>query len=150
MLEFLQNYGFWIALLGVILLMHRLGMGCCGGHAHGWGHGSGTTRTKEREPAQPEDQTGQTPTELTAASTPRRGGCHCWPASKLGTPRRFWPPRLAQGLDGAALAGGGHTRQRLAKEVHGMSKDPVCGMKEKEEPVCTRLFERDPGKYADK
>jgi hypothetical protein len=31
MIEFLQNYGLWIALGGVFLVMHRFGMGCCGG-----------------------------------------------------------------------------------------------------------------------
>ena len=33
MIEFLQNYGLWIALAGVFVAMHRFGMGCCGrGH----------------------------------------------------------------------------------------------------------------------
>jgi hypothetical protein len=32
MIEFLQNYGLWIVLGGVFLVMHRFGMGCCGGH----------------------------------------------------------------------------------------------------------------------
>ena len=33
MLEFLQNYGLWIALAAVFFTMHRFGMGCCGrGH----------------------------------------------------------------------------------------------------------------------
>jgi hypothetical protein len=35
MIEFLQNYGLWIALGGVFVVMHRFGMGCCGGgHRH--------------------------------------------------------------------------------------------------------------------
>ncbi len=36
MIEFLQTYGLWIALAGVFIIMHRFGMGCCGGgHQHG-------------------------------------------------------------------------------------------------------------------
>ncbi len=36
MIEFLQTYGLWIALAGVFIVMHRFGMGCCGGgHQHG-------------------------------------------------------------------------------------------------------------------
>ena len=35
MIEFLQNYGLWIALAAVFFTMHRFGMGCCGGgHRH--------------------------------------------------------------------------------------------------------------------
>ena len=34
MVEFLQNYGLWIVLLGVFFAMHRFGMGCCGGGHH--------------------------------------------------------------------------------------------------------------------
>lgn len=35
MIEFLQNYGLWIALGAVFFTMHRFGMGCCGGgHRH--------------------------------------------------------------------------------------------------------------------
>lgn len=38
MVEFLQNYGLWIALVGVFVGMHWFGMGCCGGgHRHGQG-----------------------------------------------------------------------------------------------------------------
>jgi hypothetical protein len=32
MIEFVQNYGLWIALAGVFVAMHWFGMGCCGGH----------------------------------------------------------------------------------------------------------------------
>ena len=32
MIEFIQNYGIWIALLGVFVAMQWFGMGCCGGH----------------------------------------------------------------------------------------------------------------------
>ena len=41
MIEFFQNYGIWIVLIGVLFLMHRLGIGCCGGHSHGQGHNRG-------------------------------------------------------------------------------------------------------------
>ncbi len=34
MVEFIQNYEIWILLIGGIFLMHRLGIGCCGGHSH--------------------------------------------------------------------------------------------------------------------
>jgi hypothetical protein len=34
MIEFLQTYGLWIALAGVFIIMHRFGMGCCGGGHH--------------------------------------------------------------------------------------------------------------------
>lgn len=34
MVEFIQNYGLWIVLVGSVFLMHRLGIGCCGGHSH--------------------------------------------------------------------------------------------------------------------
>ena len=34
MIEFLQNYGLWIALAAVFFIMHRFGMGCCGGGHH--------------------------------------------------------------------------------------------------------------------
>ncbi len=34
MVEFIQNYGIWILLVGGMFLMHRLGIGCCGGHSH--------------------------------------------------------------------------------------------------------------------
>ncbi len=30
MVEFIQNYGIWILLIGGMFLMHRLGIGCCG------------------------------------------------------------------------------------------------------------------------
>ena len=41
MAEFLQKYGVWILLVGGMFLLHRLGVGCCGGHSprHGRGHG---------------------------------------------------------------------------------------------------------------
>ncbi len=35
MVEFFQNYGIWIAVIGGMFLMHRLGFGCCGSHSHG-------------------------------------------------------------------------------------------------------------------
>ncbi len=38
MVEFIQNYGIWIALIGGMVLMHRLGIGCCGGHRHDQDH----------------------------------------------------------------------------------------------------------------
>lgn len=34
MIEFLQNYGLWIALAGVFVAMHRFGVGCGGGGHH--------------------------------------------------------------------------------------------------------------------
>jgi len=42
MSEFVQNYGLWIALGGVFFVMHRFGMGCCGG-----GHHHNATRQDE-------------------------------------------------------------------------------------------------------
>ena len=47
MAEFLQNYGIWIAIIGAMFLMHRLGLGCGGGHRHGQDHGHGSQRPAE-------------------------------------------------------------------------------------------------------
>ncbi len=63
MVEFLQNYGLWIVLLGVFFAMHRFGMGCCGGGHHqrpaeptqripGGNPGEGPNGRKTPEPAQ--------------------------------------------------------------------------------------------------
>jgi hypothetical protein len=35
MIAFVQDYGLWLALIGVFFAMHWFGMGCCGGHRHG-------------------------------------------------------------------------------------------------------------------
>lgn len=40
MWEFFQNYGLWIVLGVVFLVMYRFGRGGCDGHDHGPGHGS--------------------------------------------------------------------------------------------------------------
>ncbi len=50
MVEFFQNYGIWIVLIGVMFLMHRLGIGCCGGHSHGQRHGHGDAPKAEPDP----------------------------------------------------------------------------------------------------
>jgi hypothetical protein len=42
--EFLQNYWFWIAILGFFIWMHTSGMGC-GGHG---GHGKGGNGEKKK------------------------------------------------------------------------------------------------------
>ena len=40
----------WIlGLAGLMLVMHRFGMGCCGGHAHGGGKGEGDHGGKPEE-----------------------------------------------------------------------------------------------------
>ncbi len=41
MWEFFQNYGLWIVMGVIFLAMQRFGLGCCGGHAHRPGRGSG-------------------------------------------------------------------------------------------------------------
>ncbi|MCZ7627125.1 MAG: hypothetical protein C3F12_09095 [Candidatus Methylomirabilota bacterium] len=38
---FFQNYGLWIVLGVIFLVMHRFGLGCCGGHDHRPDRGSG-------------------------------------------------------------------------------------------------------------
>lgn len=66
MIEFIQNYGLWIALLGVFVAMQWFGMGCCGG-----GH--------RKRPAQPnpdtrgEESKGGKGSEATTKSG---GSCH--------------------------------------------------------------------------
>ena len=66
MIEFLQNYGLWIALGGVFFAMHRFGMGCCGG-----GH--------QHKPAQGGNKASDRATndqETSEAAPKSSGGCH--------------------------------------------------------------------------
>jgi hypothetical protein len=62
MIEFLQNYGLWIALAGVFFAMHRFGMGCCGG---GHKHKLAQRRNEVSDGA----TNGQKPSEATPKST---------------------------------------------------------------------------------
>lgn len=65
MIEFIQNYGLWIALLGVFVAMQWFGMGCCGG-----GH-----RKKQAEHT--EGVSGDGAKEKTPDPAPKSGGsCH--------------------------------------------------------------------------
>ncbi len=66
MIEFLQTYGLWIALAGVFIVMHRFGMGCCGGgHQHG---------APPRDNALP-DETRKSG-ELSESAPKSTGSCH--------------------------------------------------------------------------
>ena len=76
MVEFLQNYGIWIALIGGMFLMHRLGIGCCGGHSHGQGHGHEDGPKAEPKPTDAKVADGQKPEPAAATPSPRRGSCH--------------------------------------------------------------------------
>ncbi len=72
MAAFLQTYGIWIALAGVMLLMHRFGFGCCGSH----GHGADQQQKEDPKPPESKAIAGGKP-EPTAATPPARGGgCH--------------------------------------------------------------------------
>jgi hypothetical protein len=67
MIEFLQNYGLWIALAGVFVAMHWFGMGCCGGRQRqGREHGHGTEGLAGKAPE------GDKPSHTSAKS----GSCH--------------------------------------------------------------------------
>lgn len=72
--EFIRSYGLWI-LLGVIFVaLHRLGMGCGGGHAYGGERGDAASRgdlASRPGAASPPDA------EREPQTTGRRsGGCH--------------------------------------------------------------------------
>ena len=70
--DFLQNYGIWIAVIGGMLLMHRLGIGCCGGHRPGHGNErDAAPGSKEAEETTREGREGLTPTSRTG-----RTRCH--------------------------------------------------------------------------
>ncbi len=71
MAEFIQNYGIWILLVGGMFLMHRLGIGCCGGHRRAHGEG----RKPEPRPVDANATAGEKPGAL-AATSPRRGTYH--------------------------------------------------------------------------
>ncbi len=47
MVEFVQSYGLWIALIGVFVAMHWFGRGCCRG-----GHRQRSTQTSQGLPAE--------------------------------------------------------------------------------------------------
>ena len=72
MVEFLQNYGIWIAVIGGMFLMHRLGIGCCGGHSHG----HDDVAKAEPKSADAKAAEGEKPEAAGAASPPRGGSCH--------------------------------------------------------------------------
>jgi hypothetical protein len=55
MAESLQHYGLWILLIGGVFLMHRLGIGFCGGHRH-----KHPRETASREGPPPTPGTGDT------------------------------------------------------------------------------------------
>ena len=76
MVEFLQNYGIWIVVIGGMFLMHRLRFGCCGGHSHGQGHGHGDVPTAEPKPTDAKATAGEKPEAVAATPPPRRGACH--------------------------------------------------------------------------
>ncbi len=66
MIEFLQTYGLWIALAGVFIVMHRFGMGCCGGgHQHG---APPEDKTRPRETAEDE--------KVSPSASKTSGSCH--------------------------------------------------------------------------
>ena len=76
MVEFFQNYGIWIVLIGVMFLMHRLGIGCCGDHGHGQPHRGDGTRA-EPKPSDAKATVDDTkPGVLTPEKPPRRDACH--------------------------------------------------------------------------
>ena len=66
MIEFLQTYGLWIALVGVFIIMHRFGMGCCGG-----GHHRALARRDEATPG--ENGQGEKPSQPVSKVM---GSCH--------------------------------------------------------------------------
>ncbi len=66
MIEFVQNYGVWIALVSVFAAMHWFGMGCCGSR-------------DRRNPAHPGDDVASgNPKrgEGSEAAPKSRGSCH--------------------------------------------------------------------------
>ena len=65
MLEFIQAYGLWIALVGVFVAMHWFGVGCCGG-AH--------SKPRHRDKTVP-GGTSKAPTTSEPASR-STGSCH--------------------------------------------------------------------------
>jgi hypothetical protein len=71
--EFLSSYGIWILLIGGMFLMHRLGIGCCGGHSHGKGHGHGDAPKAEPKPTETKVSVQEKPDALAASSPPRAG-----------------------------------------------------------------------------
>lgn len=76
MAEFLQNYWIWILLIGGMFLMHRLGIGCCGGHRHDQGHGPGETPKAEPAPTDAKPAVRGEPEPEAPARPPRGSGCH--------------------------------------------------------------------------
>ena len=66
MIEFLQTYGLWIALAGVFFIMHRFGMGCCGGGHH-------HTLARRDQATSGENGRGEKPSQPVSKST---GSCH--------------------------------------------------------------------------
>jgi hypothetical protein len=68
MIEFVQNYGLWIALAGVFVAMHWFGRGCCGGRqGQGQGQGQGTEGISDQ------GVKGESHPQTTAKSS---GSCH--------------------------------------------------------------------------
>jgi hypothetical protein len=70
MIEFLSNYGLWIALAGVFFAMHWFGMGC-------GGHGSHSQKSKPKGGTPDEQGTtspSSAPGEMPPAESSRR--CH--------------------------------------------------------------------------
>lgn len=63
MVEFFQSYGLWIVLIAGMYLMHRLGIGCCGGHGRGHGRRYGDT-----------SKAGPRPTDSKASASEEREG----------------------------------------------------------------------------
>ena len=74
MFEFIQNNWIWILLIGGMFLMHRLGIGCCGGHSHSQGHGHGKEPKAEPKSMDAKATEERRPEVATAAR--RGGGCH--------------------------------------------------------------------------
>ena len=74
MVEFIQNYGIWFLVAGAMFLMHRLGIGCCGGHRHGTVRGHCEARKVDPKPTDAKATEERRPE---VAAPPRRGGgCH--------------------------------------------------------------------------
>lgn len=68
MVEFLQNYGLWIALGGVFVVMHWFGMGCCGGHRR---------QQSELPPGSPREASGAGPKEQGDSDPAQRTSQSC-------------------------------------------------------------------------
>jgi hypothetical protein len=73
MVEFIENNGLWVLLIAAMFLMHRLGIGCCGGHRHGREREPGEPRRSERKSTDP--KVAPEREEETAAAA-RRDSCH--------------------------------------------------------------------------